>query len=111
MAIDPHCEDEMPLIDGFRVERLIGTGSFSRVYEAVQLELARPVAVKVLNAAFRDPRDEERFRHECSVIGSLTHDNIVTVHRTAMTADGRPCIVMQLFAGSCAAVDRLSVPE
>lgn len=109
MTADPR--RALPRIDGFTVERLIGDGGFSRVYEALQLDVHRRVAVKILNTGFEDEREERKFTNECRVMGALSHEHIVTVHRTAMTDDARPCIVMALFAGTCGAADRLEPDE
>lgn len=102
----------LPQIDGFTVEREIGTGGFSRVYRATQHGLERPVAIKVLNAGFEDERQQRTFERECRVMGQLsTHPNIVTVFASAMTNDGHPCIVMELYEGTYRSDEQLSIPE
>ena len=68
-----------PLIPGYRVEGLIGSGGMASVYLAIQESLDRPVALKVLD----DPESaeyQERFLNEGRIIASLTHSNIITVH-------------------------------
>jgi hypothetical protein len=102
----------MPRVEGFEVLRLIGSGGFSRVYEAVQLGgIDRHVAIKILNTRFENEQEQRKFENECRVMGALSHPNIVTVYLTAFTDDDRPCIVMELFAGSLGDVERLELAE
>jgi serine/threonine protein kinase len=69
-----------PLGD-FRLVREIGRGGMGVVYEARQLSLNRPVAVKVLPfAAALDPRRLQRFKKEALAAASLHHEHIVPVY-------------------------------
>ena len=89
----------MPSIDGYRELREIGRGGFSRVYEALQVEFDRLVAIKVLNQPIIDAGHIAEFERECRLMGNLSrHPNIVTVHASAFANDRRPCIVMELFS-------------
>ncbi|MYH95348.1 MAG: protein kinase [Acidimicrobiia bacterium] len=91
--------DELPVIDGYREMREIGRGGFSRVYEALQVEFDRLVAIKVLNEPIIDSGHIAEFERECRLMGNLSrHPNIVTVHTSAFSHDRRPCIVMELFS-------------
>ena len=40
-----------------------------------------------------------------------THQNIVTVFASAITSDGQPCIIMELYDGTYRADDRLEIAE
>jgi len=71
------------VIDGYRVERLLGRGGMARVYRALDENLHRHVALKVI-----DPRSganlldyQERFKREARAIAQLKHGNIVGVYR------------------------------
>ncbi|GIX61717.1 CMGC/GSK protein kinase [Babesia caballi] len=55
----------------YRVERMIGNGSFGVVHEAVHVESGRKVAIKKV---LQDPRYKNR---ELSIILELSHPNIV----------------------------------
>jgi eukaryotic-like serine/threonine-protein kinase len=69
-----------PLGD-FKLIREIGRGGMGIVYEAVQLSLGRPVAVKVLPlAAALDPNHLQRFKNEAQAAAQLHHTNIVPVY-------------------------------
>jgi hypothetical protein len=85
-----------PVVPGFEELQLIGRGGFSSVYRAVQSDLGRPVALKVLDVGVEEESARRRFERECRVIGVLNGvKGIVSVHHSTYTADGRPCIVME----------------
>ena len=85
-------------IDGYEILDEIGAGGFSMVYRARQTSMNRDVAIKVLNAGFTTEAERRTFERECHALGRLSHHpNIVTVFNDAFTADGRPCIVMELY--------------
>ena len=87
-------------IPGYENLRQIGKGGFSRVYRGEQSKLKRRVAIKVLNFGLNDEADRHSFERECELMGRVsTHPNIVTVHDTAFTSDGQPCIVMEHYPG------------
>ncbi len=89
---------EVPLIEGYGALREIGRGGFSTVYEALQFEFERWVAVKVLDEPITDDTAVADFERECRAMGGLSgHPNIVTVFSSAFTDDRRPCIVLELF--------------
>ena len=104
--------DTIPEIPGYGHLAEIGSGGFSRVYEARQFEFDRPVAIKVLDNPLKDDAAVATFEQECRTMGALwDHPNIVPVFASAFTADGRPCIVMKLFQeGSYFQVLRRSGP-
>jgi serine/threonine protein kinase len=75
---DPNLAE--PLGD-FRLVREIGRGAMGVVYEAIQLSLNRPVAVKVLPfAAALDPRQLQRFQTEAEAAAKLHYEHIVPVY-------------------------------
>jgi len=69
------------VINGYRIERLLGQGGMGVVYEAVQLSLHRHVAIKVLTAGLSgDEEFRNRFRREAHLQAGFSHPRIVTVH-------------------------------
>lgn len=89
-----------PRVAGFDDLKVIGRGGFSTVYSAVQADLGRRVAIKVLNFDVAEGAAQRRFERECRVVGILSGvPGVVAVHQSAFTDDGRPCIVMQLMEG------------
>jgi serine/threonine protein kinase len=86
------------LVAGFEHFRPIGAGSRSTVYSATQLQMGRPVAIKVVDTALSSDVDRRAFERECRAMGVLSrHPNIVTVYSDALTFDGRACLVMELY--------------
>ena len=65
-----------------RVEKVLGKGGMGAVYRAVQTQLGREVALKVM---LRPPggtfgrEERERFMREARLVASLNHPNIVTI--------------------------------
>lgn len=90
-------DDDVPVVEGYGALREIGRGGFSRVYEALQFDFDRWVALKVLNETL-DGDEIAEFERECRLMGVLSrHPNIVTILDSAFTEAGLPCISMELF--------------
>src|SRR5262249_22125234 len=83
----------------FRLVREIGRGGMGVVYEAEQVSLNRPVALKVLPfAAALDARQLQRFKHEAQSAALLHHTNIVPIYAVGCER-GVHCYAMQLIDG------------
>jgi serine/threonine protein kinase len=89
------------LIDGkYEVERVLGAGGFGTVYGAVQPQLGRTVAVKVVSTTLLHEADGlARFEREAKAISSLNHKNIVQFYGYG-TWQQAPYMVMELVAGT-----------
>ncbi|HEX2952113.1 MAG TPA: serine/threonine-protein kinase [Armatimonadota bacterium] len=84
----------------YRLEAELGRGGMGIVYRAIDLQLQRAVAVKVLPAQLtRDPKFVERFRTEVLHTAQLDHPNIVRVFDVGEDA-GTLYFVMQLVEGT-----------
>ena len=69
------------------------------IYRAVDTQLGRDVAVKLLRPEYlRDPDFSSRFRQEAQAAASLSHPNVVTVFDYGEDPSG-PYIVMELVDG------------
>ncbi len=78
----------------------IDRGGMGVVYRAIDADMQRPLAVKVLLA--RDEPGglaEERFLAEARITGQLQHPGIAPVHEIGRLEDGRPFFAMKLIAG------------
>ncbi len=96
MSIDPliGCQ-----LNNFRVDRVIGRGGMGVTYYGMDVKLQRPVAIKVLDARFRDnPSYARRFVQEARTIAKWRHDNIVQIYY-ADNADGLYYFVMEYIEG------------
>jgi len=70
-----------PEISGYRIERELGTGGMATVYLAVQENLNRQVAIKVLSPVLlADKQFIQRFLQEAETAANLHHSNIVPIH-------------------------------
>src|SRR5688572_15417949 len=83
----------------YRILQMIGHGGMATVYKAVQPNLNREVAVKVLHPHFMlDAGFEGRFQKEAETIARLSHPNILPVFDYGHD-EGVPFIVMPLVVG------------
>jgi serine/threonine protein kinase len=98
---------ETPELEGFDEIEVVGRGGFGVVYKARQIDFDRLVAIKVLSDVF-DDQTRSRFDRERRALGALSsHPNIVQVHASGLTEDGRPYLVMELAPGGSLA-DRVA---
>lgn len=87
------------LVNRYQIERPIARGGMADVYLARDLQLDRPVAVKILFQEFaRDPSFVERFRREAQNAAMLNHPNIVGVYDYGQQ-QGTYFIVMEYVEG------------
>ncbi len=64
----------------YRIEALLGQGGMSSVYKGVDLNLRRPVAIKLIHPHLSsDPEFVRRFEMEAAAVARLRHPNIVQV--------------------------------
>ncbi|HVJ82247.1 MAG TPA: protein kinase [Planctomycetia bacterium] len=69
------------VIEGYRIEGILGVGGMGSVISARQISLDRPVAVKVLAPELAsDAAVVERFQREAQTMAQLVHPNIVTIY-------------------------------
>ncbi len=88
------------VIDGrYRVRSRIGSGGMADVYCATDLQLGRPVALKLLHRRFAEDQEfVERFRREASSAAGLQHPNVVGVFDRGEW-DGTYYIAMEFLEG------------
>ena len=90
------------LISGrYRLIAPLGEGGMATIWRAVDEQLDREVAVKILRPQFSsDPGFAARFKQEARAAGGLSHPNIVSVYDYGTDgADGEQYIVMELVDG------------
>ncbi|MBX9581496.1 MAG: protein kinase [Gemmataceae bacterium] len=91
----------------FELFEELGSGSFGTVFRAVDTDLGREVAVKVLRAGrLATPADADRFLHEARSAAAVRHPGIVTLFEAGRTEDGVCYLVEELVRGPTLA-DRL----
>lgn len=68
------------LSERFQIVRFLGQGGMGRVYEALDLELQEPLAVKTIRPEIAaDPRTVEQFIHEIQLSRKVTHPNVCRI--------------------------------
>jgi serine/threonine protein kinase len=83
----------------YRITGLLGQGNMGAVYQAQDLRLARPVALKVLRADLAErPAFREQFVREARTLAQLEHPGIVRVHDAA-AADQLLYLIMDYLPG------------
>lgn len=83
----------------FRIERVLGRGGMAQVYYGVDVKLQRPVAIKVIDARYRDnPQYARRFITEARAIARWRHENIIQIYY-ADDEDGLYYYVMEYIDG------------
>jgi hypothetical protein len=88
----------------YRLEQRVAGGPSADVWRATDVQLARPVAVKLLHSQVaRDAAALDRFRASASCTGSLVHEGIVRVfdydEPGSPDAAERPFLVMEFVDG------------
>jgi serine/threonine-protein kinase len=84
----------------YHLEQELGRGGMGVVYRARQVDLDRPVALKmVLSSQLSSPDALERFKNEARAAAGLTHPHIVAVYE-AGEHDGQPFFAMQYIEGA-----------
>ncbi len=83
----------------FHIVAELGRGGMGVVYRAVQLDLQRTVALKmVLGGAVAGPGDLQRFHIEAKATATLGHPHIVRIHEVGEIA-GTPFFSMEYVEG------------
>ena len=92
----------------YEIADSIGAGGMGEVYRAVDTDLKRDVAIKVLPPAFVSDGDRlARFQREAEVLATLNHPNIAHVYGL-QRADGVQALGNA--GDDCVAATRLAVP-
>jgi serine/threonine protein kinase len=87
----------------YTLVRELGRGGMGVVFEAVDTDLNRKVALKTMNPALeadptRGQQDHDRFVREARLSAQLKHPNVVSVYEAGVV-DGRRYLAMELVDG------------
>ena len=99
-------------IDGYRLEALLGSGSYGVVYLARHLMMDRLFAFKILQAEFSSDFEAVKvFFRESKTAAKLEHPNVVQAVQAGKTPDGLCYFVMEYVDGSSIEDIRINTPE
>jgi serine/threonine protein kinase len=83
------------------VRSVLGRGGMGTVYEGVNVQMGRVVALKVLHPKQLKRRESvKRFYQEARAAGAIGHPNICEVYDLGSLEDGCPYLVMERLVGS-----------
>gem|GEM_PF-5240603 len=87
------------LADRYELVTRLGAGGMAEVWESIDHNLGRRVAVKMLHGHLAaDPNVLGRFRSEAQAAARLTHPGIVGIYDT-VTTESTDAIIMELVSG------------
>lgn len=88
------------ILNGYKIEREIGRGAMAVVYLAIQLDLERPVALKVLSAELAEDKEYvSRFFNEARAAAALSHPNIIQAYDAGAAEGGIYYFCMEYVDG------------
>ena len=90
-------------IGNYTLLRVLGSGGMGTVYEALQDNPQRTVALKTLRLGFSSPARLQRFQFEAEVLGNLRHPSVAQIYEAGThEEEGQlfPYFAMELVAGA-----------
>lgn len=92
-------QDEQHFAERYRIDSFMGRGGMGQIFKAVDAQLGRAVAIKLLvSNRYQDHEKVKRFRQEALTLSKVNHPNVCTIHDVGVSAEG-PYIVMELVRG------------
>jgi DNA-binding transcriptional LysR family regulator/tRNA A-37 threonylcarbamoyl transferase component Bud32 len=87
-------------VGDYVITERLGAGGTGLVYAAIQPQIGKAVAIKVLRPEVaRDPQQDQRLITEASLLARLRHRGIVDIFTLGKLEDGRHFLVMELLHG------------
>ena len=86
--------------DRYLLEKICGYGGMSTVYRAIEPELARRVAVKILNPESEANDGGKRFLAEARLVARVNHPGIIPIYNCGVY-EARPFLVMRYMESGC----------
>ncbi|HWG36635.1 MAG TPA: serine/threonine-protein kinase [Terriglobales bacterium] len=104
VAATPGCapsafSDSQSRVGSYTITGRLGEGGMGVVYEAMQDNPRRPVALKIIRGAFADEQAVRMFQREAQVLGRLRHPGIAAIYESGRTPDGQHYFAMELVRG------------
>jgi serine/threonine protein kinase len=95
----PETASEIGRLGGYRILKVLGSGGMGVVFQAEDLQLRRPAALKIMRPSLAASAvNRRRFHQEAQAAAAIEHDHIVTIYQVSEDR-GAPFIAMQLLRG------------
>ena len=98
VAVLPTCSVGDTLSERYRLDEEIGRGGMGVVFRGWDIDLERPVAVKLLAATLETAEARDRLVREARAAAALSHPRVVAVHDVGEHGN-MPYFVMELVEG------------
>jgi serine/threonine-protein kinase len=93
----------MDRIGRYQIAKELGRGAMGAVYQALDPQIDRTVAIKMILTSNLSPADlenyKQRFYREARAAGKMSHGGIVTIYDITEDAQGQPYLVMEFVEG------------
>mgnify|MGYP000107772273 FL=1 len=88
------------VISGYRIVRQVGKGGMGVVYKAVNEQIARTTAIKVLNPRYcQDAETVQRLMNEARAVNIVGHPGLISIHEFGQLEDGSGYLIMEFLDG------------
>jgi serine/threonine protein kinase len=89
-------------IGRYLIQRVVAVGGMGTVYEALQEEPHRTVALKVIRPGMTSRSALQRFKHESEILGRLRHPGIAQIYEAGTHGgdNGAPFFAMEFISGA-----------
>jgi len=95
----PHSDAALHRVGKFVLLDLLGSGGMGVVYEALDQDLARKVAIKLVATHARSDRAQARLLREAQAQARVSHPNVVAVYEVGSLNEDQLFIAMELVEG------------
>lgn len=100
----PHAYLGQIVQERYRLEQFLGGGGAGQVYRARDVELARPVALKILDVSDsstsgRLDRVQRRFKNEVEALSRIRNPHVINIHESMMLEGGVPAMLTEFIEG------------
>ena len=95
-AADPMVGRE---IGSYRIVKRLGVGGMGAVYEAVEVNIERRAALKVIHPFLKDDAQLASLLAEARAVNAIGDEGIVDIYAFGTLPDGRAYLVMELLEG------------
>ena len=89
-----------PVLAGYKINKEFASGGMAKIYDAIQVSLNRPVAIKFLSKKLLSHNEAKAlFERESLIVAQLNHPNIVQIIDKGISDESQPFFVMEKIKG------------